>query len=116
MVRGFHLQSHLSISFWAQTQRVYLQIIGQGLKLKLNTVCKVFFTMSIVHLPRLLEGERGVILEASADLQACNIFGGESACMQLPQNSTFAQLCPEHDLKVCSPAHHVDDFDIPDIH
>lgn len=40
--------------------------------------------------------------ERSAELrrQVCNIFGGEDACMSLPQDSELARLCPEHDLKV----------------
>ncbi|KAK9839741.1 hypothetical protein WJX84_000691, partial [Apatococcus fuscideae] len=31
---------------------------------------------------------------------ACNIFGGEASCMSLPSDSSFAQVCHEHDLKV----------------
>eukprot|EP00884_Botryococcus_braunii_P013043 jgi/Botrbrau1/2173/Bobra.101_2s0013.2 len=51
-----------------ETQRLYLKMIGHGLKEKLQT--------------------------------DCNIFGGEESCMELPQNTTFSQICPEHELKV----------------
>ena len=37
----------------------------------------------------------------SAVVQACNPLGGVESCMTLPSDSTFAQVCPGHDLKVC---------------
>jgi hypothetical protein len=32
--------------------------------------------------------------------QNCNIFGGEDQCVSLPPDTSFAALCPDHDLKV----------------
>ena len=49
--------------------------------------------------------QREFLLVLGASLQqkeqlVCNPFGGEQSCMELPSDSSFANICKEHDLKV----------------
>ena len=51
--------------------------------------------------------QRQFLMVLGASLQqrqhlVCNPFGGTASCMDLPSNSSFADTCKEHDLKVCA--------------
>ena len=51
--------------------------------------------------------QRQFLIVLGASLQqrqhlVCNPFGGSASCMELPSDSSFANVCKEHDLKVCA--------------
>ncbi|KAK9842362.1 hypothetical protein WJX81_008566 [Elliptochloris bilobata] len=58
---------------------------------------------SLAHLPPQQQRQFLLVLGASLQQQqhmVCNPFGGTGSCMELPSNSSFADVCKEHDLKV----------------
>eukprot|EP00891_Asterochloris_glomerata_P008783 jgi/Astpho2/8783/Aster-05337 len=63
------------------------------------------FIKALANMPA--EDQREFLRAVGGNLQAeqglrCNPFGGTDSCMALPEDSQFASICQEHDLKVGS--------------
>ena len=99
-------------------QRIYLEVIGEGLKVRARLLMqsshgilslrtcernlgRFISCIATVDVHTACMGSSGGNAAAQVQLNStCNPFGGEGACQQLPNDSKFAAVCKEHDLKV----------------